>query len=109
MAQQQNEMVQQQKIQQQQLNQQMNEVLIMGKKIHLIVTFASRETNNKYNFSFYKGTRIRDALDKITEKLGVHKNNLSFSFNGKKLESDDSRKIEEKLYDGAYITVFEYF
>ena len=102
-------MKQQEMIQQQQLNEQMNEVLNMDKKIHLIVTFASRAMDNKYNFSFYKGTRIRDALDKISEKLGVPKNNLSFSFNGKELERDDSRKIEEKLYDGALITVFEYF
>ena len=105
-------MKQQEMIQQQRLNEQMNEVLNMDKKIHLIVTFASRAMDNKYNFSFYKGTRIRDALDKISEKLGVPKNNLSFSFKGKELEKDDSRKIEEKLYDGALITVltvFEYF
>ena len=102
-------MKQQEMIQQQQLNEQMNEVLNMDKKIHLIVTFASRAMDNKYNFSFYKGTRIRDALDKISEKLGVPKNNLGFLFNGKVLERDDSRKIEEKLYDGALITVFEYF
>ena len=98
----QQQMMQQQMMQQQMMQQQM-EQQIMLQQINVIIQHPS---GLKFNLAPYIGTKIKDLLDKISEKIGAPKNNFIFFHNGEKLKHDDSRKIEEILRDGANIVVF---
>ena len=86
----------------QQIGENMNKEKL--KKLNVIFRHQS---GLKFNLAPYIGTKIKDLLDKISEKMGAPKYNFIFLYNGLKLNHDDSRKIEEILRDGANIVVFD--
>ena len=61
-------------------------------------------SGKRINFTPIKGTKIKDLFDKFTVNVGVSKYRFYFLLNGEKLDFDDSRKIEEKLYNDVRIT-----
>ena len=57
-----------------------------------------------YNF----GTKIKDALEIFLNKIGKNKNQLNFHYNGRYINYDDERKVEEVFGGGVpRIYVFE--
>ena len=57
-----------------------------------------------YNF----GTKIKDALEIFSNKIGKNKNQLNFHYNGRYINYDDERKVEEVFGGGVpRIYVFE--
>ena len=57
-----------------------------------------------YNF----GTKIKDALEIFLNKIGKNKNQLNFHYNGRHINYDDERKVEEVFGgDIQRINVFE--
>ena len=57
-----------------------------------------------YNF----GTKIKDALEIFLNKIGKNKNQLNFHYNGRHINYDDERKVEEVFGGGVpRIYVFE--
>ena len=57
-----------------------------------------------YNF----GTKIKDALEIFLNKIGKNKNQLNFHYNGRYINYDDERKVEEVFGgDIQRINVFE--
>ena len=87
----------------QQIGENMNKEKL--KKLNVIIQHPS---GLKFNLAPYIGTKIKDLLDKISEKIGAPKNNFIFLYNGEELKHDDSRKIEEILKDFAKILVLDY-
>ena len=61
-------------------------------------------SGKRINFTPIKGTKIKDLFDKFSVNVGVPKYRFYFLLNGEKLDFDDSRKIEEKLYNDVRIT-----
>ena len=92
-------------MQNQMMQQQMNNQISHEKKMN--ITFYE-PTGNLIGFSFSYGTRIKEILDKFSERVGTQKFNYTFLFNGKKLNHDDDSKIEEKLNDLARITALKF-
>ena len=58
-----------------------------------------------YNF----GTKIKDALEIFSNKIGKNKNQLNFNYNGRYINYNDERKVEEVFTGGgtSRIDVFE--
>ena len=57
-----------------------------------------------YNF----GTKIKDALEIFSNKIGKNKNQLNFRYKGRYINYDDERKVEEVFGGGVpRIYVFE--
>ena len=57
-----------------------------------------------YNF----GTKIKDALEIFSNKIGKNKNQLNFHYNGRYINYNDERKVEEVFAGGIpSINVFE--
>ena len=57
-----------------------------------------------YNF----GTKTKDALEIFSNKIGKNKNQLNFRYNGRYINYDDERKVEEVFGGGVpRIYVFE--
>ena len=57
-----------------------------------------------YNFE----TKIKDALEIFSNKIGKNKNQLNFRYNGRYINYDDERKVEEVFGGGVpRIYVFE--
>ena len=57
-----------------------------------------------YNF----GTKIKDALEIFSNKIGKNKNQLNFYYNGRYINYNDERKVEEVFTGGIpRIDVFE--
>jgi len=98
----QQQIMQQQMMQQQMMQQQMMKNLNSENQERINVTFVLT-SGKRINFTPIKGTKIKDLFDKFLVKVGVPKYRIYFLLNGEKLDFDDSRKIEEKLYDGVRI------
>ena len=99
----QQQIMQQQMMQQQMMQQQMMKNLNSENQERINVTFVLT-SGKRINFTPIKGTKIKDLFDKFLVKVGVPKYRIYFLLNGEKLDFDDSRKIEEKFYDGVRIT-----
>ena len=99
----QQQIMQQQMMQQQMMQQQMMKNLNSENQERINVTFVLG-SGKRINFTSIKGTKIKDLFDKFSVKVGVPKYRIYFLLNGEKLDFDDSRKIEEKFYDGVRIT-----
>ena len=57
-----------------------------------------------YNF----GTKIKDALEIFSNKIGKNKNQLNFRYNGRYINYNDERKVEEAFIGGIpSIDVYE--
>ena len=57
-----------------------------------------------YNF----GTKIKDALEIFSNKIGKNKNQLNFHYNGRYINYNDERKVEEVFAaNNPRINVFE--
>ena len=98
----QQQMMQQQIMKQQMMQQQMMKNLNSENQERINVTFVLG-SGKRINFTSIKGTKIKDLFDKFSVKVGVPKYRIYFLLNGEILDFDDSRKIEEKLYDGVRI------
>ena len=116
-----NEMIQQQFIhanimqQQQQLMQQqmMNQLIFnnvqeeVNSKPKMNITFEVFSTKKKFNLICEYGLKIKEVLDQFSIKCGKPKNNFYYLFNGKRLDYDDKRKIENVFQDIDVINALE--
>ena len=110
----------QQQMQQTMMQPQMTNMLEMRRQMQNILNEGKFGTTEKMNISFHEssglrlnfvidyGTKIKDVLDKFSEKVGIPKFNFTFLCNGEKLKYDDERKIEDHLIDGIKITAIRF-
>ena len=91
---QQKQMIQQQcfMMQNQMINQiNMNNLQMQDSKPKFNITFVGEV---KCNFVCDYGTKIKDVLDKFSNRVGKPKDKYRFLFIGEKLDNNDERKIE---------------
>ena len=95
---QQKQMIQQQyfMMQNQMINQiNMNNLQMQDSKPKMNIFFTYRGLT--YTFICDYGTKIKDVLDKFSNRVGKPKDKYRFLFNGKILDKNDERKIENIL------------
>ena len=105
---QQKQMIQQQcfMMQNQMINQiNMNNLQMQDWKPKMNIFFIYR--GHTYTFICDYDTKIKDVLDKFSNRVGKSKNKFRFLFNGKILDNNDERKIEKLplLYNQTQITI----
>ena len=91
------------------MNQNINNIQenIEIKKMNIVFVIKNghdQVINITYNF----GTKIKDALEIFSNKIGKNKNQLNFYYNGRYINYNDERKVEEVFAAGVpKINVFE--
>ena len=76
------------------------------KKINISLEVED-STGLKINSVFNYGTKIKEVIEKFSKRIGKSKYNYSFLFNGKILDYNDERKIEDVLFDCVVLTAVE--
>ena len=62
----------------------------------------------RLNFVIDYGTKIKDVLDKFSQRVGIPKFNFYFICNRERLKYDDERKIEDYFIDGTRIAAIRF-
>ena len=76
------------------------------KKINISLEVED-STGLKINSVFNYGTKIKEVIEKFSKRIGKSKYNYSFLFNGKILDYNDERKIEDVLFDCVVLKAVE--
>ena len=91
------------------MNQNINNIQenIEIKKMNIIFIIKNgHDTTISITYNF--GTKTKDALEIFSNKIGKNKNQLNFRYNGRYINYDDERKVEEVFGGGVpRIYVFE--
>ena len=76
------------------------------KKMNLIFEIQSG-VRTKVNIACNHGTKIKDALEIFSNKIGINKNHFQFIINGQRIDYNDNRKIEQVFAFHGLIIVLE--
>ena len=79
----------------------------VNSKPKMNITFEVFSTKKKFNLICEYGLKIKEVLDQFSIKCGKPKNNFYYLFNGKRLDYDDKRKIENVFQDIDVINALE--
>ena len=92
------------------MNQNINNIQVnIGIKIKNIVFVIKNGNDPMIPITYNFGTKIKDALEIFSNKIGKNKNQLNFNYNGRYINYNDERKVEEVFTGGgtSRIDVFE--
>ena len=96
---QQNQLMQAQMMNQNNFNNQENFAI---KKMNL--TFEIKDGyDTKINIVCNHGTKIKDALEMFSTRVGKNKEQFEFLYNGRRLDNNDDREIEQLFSDNTRI------
>ena len=76
------------------------------KKMNLLFQIAN-SSGTKVNIVCNHGTKIKDAFEIFSNKIGLNKNHFQFIVNGQRIDYNDNRKIEQFFEFEGRIIVLE--